>query len=80
MCQIKWQHMKKGVQVNLNLFILNTQLEQFVAMFNVGKYQKVTFLIGFRKGCFSPEKRTFNYYVSIKKCENFSDMSTSEKR
>ena len=55
MCQIKWQDMKKGVEVNLNLFILNTQLEQFVAMFNVGKYYKVTFLIGFRKGYFSPE-------------------------
>ena len=32
--------MKKGMEVNLNPFILNTQLEQFVVMFNVGKYYK----------------------------------------
>ena len=30
--------MKKGMEVNLNLFILNTLLEQFVVMFNIGKY------------------------------------------
>ena len=39
-CQIEWQHTKEGMEVNLNLFILSTQLEQFVVMFNVGKYQK----------------------------------------